>query len=76
MADKLGDGGSGGDVPQTAGSVPGGGEAEARVAGQLNFGHEVRVTSVHLLGSTPFLVLILVSLHVDFPLNEGLIARS
>ena len=76
MANKLGDGGASGDIPQTAGSVPGGGEAEARVAGELNFGHEVRVTGVHLLGRAPLLVLVLVSLHVDFPLNEGLIARS
>lgn len=41
VADKLRDSASTCHVPQTAGTVPGGGEGEARVAGELDFGHEV-----------------------------------
>ena len=76
VTNELGDGSSVGDVPETDGTIPGGGEGEARVLSELDLGDEMGVTSHHLLGYTPFLVLVFLTLGVKSPLDESLIAGA
>ena len=76
VTNELGDGAAGGDVPKTNGTVPGGGEGETRVTSELDLGDEVGVTSHHLAGTAPFAVLVLFTLGLELPLDEGLIAGS
>ena len=76
VTNELGDGSSVGDVPETDGTIPGGGEGEAGVLSQLDLTDEVRVTSHHLLGETPLLVLILFTLWIEGPLDKGLITGA
>ena len=76
VTNELGDGSAGGNVPETNGTVPGGGEGETGVTSELDLADEVRVTGHHSSGETPLLVLILVTLWVESPLDEGLIAGA
>jgi len=76
VADELLNGFAGLHVPETDGTIPGGGDNEAGVAGQANLGNEVGVTRVHLLGFSPLSVLIIVLLLVKFPLDEGTVTGA
>jgi len=76
VADELLNGLAGLHVPEADGTVPGGGDDEAGVAGQNNLGDEVGVTSVHLLGSSPFAVLLIGLGVVDLPLDEGTVTGA
>jgi len=76
VTDELGDGSSVCHVPQTDGTVPGGGEGEARITGELDLGDEVRVAGHHLLGAAPFLVLLFLTLGLELPLDEGLVTGA
>ena len=71
VTNELGDGGAGGNVPKTHSAVPGGRESEARVAGELDFRDEMRVTGHHLLGLTPFGVTLFLTGGLESPLDEG-----
>jgi len=74
---KLDLGLSGSEVPKTDGTVPRGGEAMEAVTGEADLVDEVRVTGEHTGGSTPLSVLlVVVVLVIEVPLDEGLIARS
>jgi len=76
VTNELGDGASGGDVPKTNGTIPGGGEGETRVTSELDLGDEVGVTGHHLAGTSPLAVLILFTLGLELPLDKGLITGS
>ena len=76
VADQLGDGSAGGNVPQTAGAIPRGRDAETGVAGELHLRDEVRVTSHELAGLAPLAVLLFLTGLVEVPLDEGLITGS
>ena len=71
VTEKLGDSSSGGNVPETDGTIPGGRESEAGVAGELDLGDEVRVTGHHSSGETPLLVVFFFTLGGKVPLDEG-----
>jgi len=76
VTNELGDGAASGNVPETHGTVPGGGEGEAGVTGELDLGDEVRVTGHELAGDAPLLVLVLILGRGKVPLDEGLITGS
>ena len=76
MTNELGDSSSVGNVPETDGTIPGCREGETRVLSQLDLTDEVRVTSHHLSGKTPLLVLIFLTLWVESPLDESSITGS
>jgi len=76
VTDELGDGAAGGNVPQTNGTVPRGGEGEAGVASELDLGDEVSVTGHHLGGAAPLAVLLFLTLGLESPLDEGLITGT
>lgn len=76
MANELGDSSASGNVPETDSAIPGGGEGETGVTGELDFTDEVRVASHELLWGAPLLVLVLIALWIKSPLDEGLVTRS
>ena len=71
VTNELGDGSSAGNVPETDRAVPGGREGEAGVTSELDLADEVRVTSHHLSGHTPLLVVFLFTLGGKVPLDES-----
>merc|ERR1719345_172736 len=76
VTNELGDGFTSGGVPESDGTIPRGGEAESSVNGEADFVNEVRVTSEHFGGSTPFSVFFVVLVFIESPLDESLITRS
>ena len=76
VTNELGDGFTSGGVPESDGTIPRGGEAESSVNGEADFVNEVRVSSEHLGGSTPFSVFFVVLVFIESPLDESLITRS
>jgi len=76
VTNKLADGSSGSHVPESDGSVPRGGESEARVAGELDLTDEVRVSSQQFLWFSHWGIIFKFSILSEVPLNEGLITRS
>jgi hypothetical protein len=76
VTNELGDGSAGGDVPETDSAVPGGGEGKAGVTSELDLTDEVRVASHHLSWGAPLTVLILLTLGLEAPFDEGAIAGS
>ena len=76
VADQLGDSAASGDVPETHGTIPRGGEGETRVTGELDLTDEVRVAGHKLAGDTPLLVLVLILGGGKLPLDEGLVTGT
>ena len=64
------------EVPESDGSVPGGGKAESRVLGKIDVGDEVGVSGKNLSGLTPFLLVIGISVLIEIPDHEGLVSGS
>jgi len=76
VTDELGDGSSGGNVPETDGTVPRGGEAEASINGEADLVNEVGVSSEELLRSSPFSVVLVTLIFIELPLDKGLITTE
>ena len=76
VTNELGDGGAGGDVPETNRAVPRGRESEARIASELDLRDEMRVTAHHLSGLAPLGITLLLTGRVESPLDEGSIAGT
>ena len=76
VTNELGDGSAGGDVPETDSAIPGGGEGKAGVTSKLDLTDEVRVASHHLSWGAPLTVLILLTLGLELPFDEGAITGT
>ena len=76
MTEELVDGSSSLDLPETDGTVPGGREGESRVLGEDDLRDEMRVSSEHLGGCTPFSVLVVILSWGELPLDEGFVTGT
>ena len=76
VTNQLGDGAAGGDVPETDGTIPGGREGETGVTSEFDLRDEVRVTSHHLSGDTPLLVVFLFTFGRKVPLDKSSITGA
>jgi len=76
VTNELGDGSAGGDVPEADSAVPGGREGKAGVTSELDLTDEVRVTGHHLSWGAPLTVLILLTLGLELPFDEGAITGT
>lgn len=69
-------GGSLGDIPESEGAIPRGGEAISGVLGKGEILNEVRMSLEDLSGDSPFLLLVGVFSLDDIPDHDGLISGS
>lgn len=76
VTNELGDGSSVVHVPESDGTVPGGGESKAGVAGKLDLRDEVRMSSQHLFSLSHWGIFFKFSIISEFPFDESLVTRS
>jgi len=76
VTNKGGSGGGRLQVPESDGTIPGGGESESGVLGEIEIGDEVRVSLHDLSWLSPSLILIGISRWCNIPDDESLVSRS